>query len=175
MIPIRYRFTPKGQGALHGSDHKILAANDDPLCNELSRKLGLANEPLFQVILQRAVLTALRVCRHTSMEANRMGIQLIEHVRERAYQLWEADGCQHSRDMEYWFRAEAQVASEQAAKQVQTQPSQAILALTPGTVVSSETTVKPKKRGKTVAESGMAVETAATATSASRQVRSRKA
>ncbi|MEO5374782.1 MAG: DUF2934 domain-containing protein [Alphaproteobacteria bacterium] len=44
-----------------------------------------------------------------------MGMELIERIRECAYQLWEAEGCQHGRDMEYWFRAEAQVSSEQSA------------------------------------------------------------
>ncbi|MBF0560900.1 MAG: DUF2934 domain-containing protein [Alphaproteobacteria bacterium] len=41
-----------------------------------------------------------------------MGMELIERIRERAYQLWEAEGCAHGRDMEYWFRAEADVSSE---------------------------------------------------------------
>lgn len=44
-----------------------------------------------------------------------MGMELIERIRERAYRLWEAEGCEHGRDMEYWFRAEAQVSAEQAA------------------------------------------------------------
>lgn len=40
-----------------------------------------------------------------------MGMELIERIRERAYQLWEAEGCAHGRDMEYWFRAEADVSA----------------------------------------------------------------
>ncbi|MFN3077145.1 MAG: DUF2934 domain-containing protein [Alphaproteobacteria bacterium] len=43
-----------------------------------------------------------------------MGMELIERIRERAYQLWEAEGCVHGRDMEYWFRAEAEISAEAA-------------------------------------------------------------
>ncbi len=28
-----------------------------------------------------------------------------QRVRERAYHLWEADGCPHGRDLDYWERA----------------------------------------------------------------------
>jgi hypothetical protein len=39
-----------------------------------------------------------------------------EHrVRERAYQLWEADGKPHGRDVEYWQRARELVAMEESA------------------------------------------------------------
>ncbi len=30
----------------------------------------------------------------------------IERIRERAYHLWQEDGCPHGRDTEYWIRAE---------------------------------------------------------------------
>ena len=56
---------------------------------------------------------ALRVYGHTSMEANRMGTEFLKRVRERAYQLWEAEGCQHGHDMEHWLRAAAQITAEQ--------------------------------------------------------------
>lgn len=55
-----------------------------------------------------------------------MGMELLERIRERAYQLWEAEGCEHGRDMEYWFRAEAQVSAEQSSPaHVQAQPQPA--------------------------------------------------
>jgi hypothetical protein len=39
-----------------------------------------------------------------------------EHrVRERAYHLWEADGKQHGRDIEFWERARELVAMEESA------------------------------------------------------------
>jgi Protein of unknown function (DUF2934) len=33
-------------------------------------------------------------------------------IRERAYQLWEADGCPEGHRPEYWERAEAEINSE---------------------------------------------------------------
>lgn len=146
-----------------------------PLCTRPSRKLGLADEPLFQAILERKLLTALRVREHTSMEANRMGIELIERIRERAYQLWKAEGCEHGRDREHWFRAKAEMTGEQTAVQAQIQPSQTTPVLTPGIVSSSTTVTKPKERGRSAAEGNMETESVATATSAPRKVRSRKA
>jgi hypothetical protein len=38
-----------------------------------------------------------------------------QRVRERAYQLWEADGKPHGRDVEYWQRARELVAMEENA------------------------------------------------------------
>ena len=38
-----------------------------------------------------------------------------QHVRERAYHLWEADGKPHGRDVEYWERARELVAMEESA------------------------------------------------------------
>ena len=35
-----------------------------------------------------------------------------QRIRERAYHLWEADGCPHGRDAEYWERARALLAIE---------------------------------------------------------------
>ena len=33
-----------------------------------------------------------------------------EHaVRERAYEIWENEGCPHGRDLEHWLSAEQQV------------------------------------------------------------------
>jgi hypothetical protein len=34
----------------------------------------------------------------------------VDRIRQRAYELWEQDGCPEGRDMEYWFRAEADLA-----------------------------------------------------------------
>jgi hypothetical protein len=36
-------------------------------------------------------------------------------VRQCAYYLWEADGCPHGRDREYWQRAEAMISIEDSA------------------------------------------------------------
>jgi hypothetical protein len=38
-----------------------------------------------------------------------------QRVRERAYQLWEADGKPHGRDVEYWQRARELIAMEDSA------------------------------------------------------------
>jgi hypothetical protein len=38
-----------------------------------------------------------------------------QRVRERAYQLWEADGKPHGRDVEYWQRARELIAMEDNA------------------------------------------------------------
>jgi hypothetical protein len=38
-----------------------------------------------------------------------------QRVRERAYQLWEADGRPHGRDVEYWERARELVGMEESA------------------------------------------------------------
>ncbi|KAF0117570.1 MAG: hypothetical protein FD149_1073 [Rhodospirillaceae bacterium] len=94
-----------------------------------------------------------------------MEMKLIERIRERAYQLWEAEGCEHGRDMEYWFRAEAQIAGEQADEQAPAQPPQAISA----TETIAE--AKPKSRGKT--ETRMETDTAAAIMAATRK-RSKK-
>ncbi len=34
---------------------------------------------------------------------------MVEHIRERAYHLWLADGCQHGRADRYWLAAEREV------------------------------------------------------------------
>ena len=44
-----------------------------------------------------------------------MQMDLIEKIRERAYSLWESEGCDHGRDMEYWYRAEADIVKDQEA------------------------------------------------------------
>ncbi len=38
-----------------------------------------------------------------------------DQVRQRAYELWEADGCPEGQDQQYWFRAMAEIASAAAA------------------------------------------------------------
>lgn len=38
-----------------------------------------------------------------------------QRVRERAYQLWEAEGKPHGRDVEFWERARSLVAAEATA------------------------------------------------------------
>ena len=37
-----------------------------------------------------------------------MKMEVIERIRERAYSLWEGEGCKQDHDMEYWLRAEAE-------------------------------------------------------------------
>lgn len=32
-----------------------------------------------------------------------------QRIRERAYQLWEVDGCPEGRDREHWLRAEREL------------------------------------------------------------------
>jgi len=36
-----------------------------------------------------------------------------QRIRERAYHLWEADGCPHGRELEYWERARELVGMEE--------------------------------------------------------------
>jgi hypothetical protein len=35
--------------------------------------------------------------------------QVLEHIRKRAYELWEASGCQEGNDMANWIQAEQEV------------------------------------------------------------------
>ena len=35
-----------------------------------------------------------------------------EYISLRAYQLWEARGCEHGHDLEDWLRAEAEILGE---------------------------------------------------------------
>lgn len=50
-----------------------------------------------------------------------MEADVTDRIRERAYQLWEADGYEHGRDQEYWLRAERQIISEQLPDQQERQ------------------------------------------------------
>lgn len=34
----------------------------------------------------------------------------VDRIRERAYELWQQDGCPDGRSLEYWLRAEADLA-----------------------------------------------------------------
>lgn len=40
--------------------------------------------------------------------------ELAHHIRERAYHLWEADGCPEGRAQEYWDRADILTRMEEA-------------------------------------------------------------
>ncbi len=42
-----------------------------------------------------------------------------QRVRERAYELWEADGSPHGSDLEYWERARELVGMEQSGRTAQ--------------------------------------------------------
>ena len=39
----------------------------------------------------------------------------VERIRDRAYQLWEQDGCPEGRDLDYWYKAEAELHGEGAS------------------------------------------------------------
>ena len=39
-----------------------------------------------------------------------------QRIRERAYHLWEADGCPDGRDLDYWERARELVAMEESGE-----------------------------------------------------------
>jgi len=39
----------------------------------------------------------------------------VDQIRERAFRLWQEDGCPEGRSLEYWFRAETELANEAAA------------------------------------------------------------
>ena len=46
-------------------------------------------------------------------ESSQENIRDSEHrIRERAYRLWEADGCPEGRAQEYWERAQASINNE---------------------------------------------------------------
>lgn len=38
-----------------------------------------------------------------------------ERIRQRAYELYEQEGCQEGRDQEYWLRAEAEIRGRKSA------------------------------------------------------------
>lgn len=38
-----------------------------------------------------------------------------DRIRQRAYELWEQEGCPEGRDMEYWLRAERELAQSEGA------------------------------------------------------------
>jgi hypothetical protein len=41
--------------------------------------------------------------------------ELKQRIKERARQLWEEDGCPEGRDMEYWLKAEEELAPHSIA------------------------------------------------------------
>ena len=41
-------------------------------------------------------------------------MSLEQRIRERAYALWQEQGCPEGNDHEFWFRAEQEIASETA-------------------------------------------------------------
>jgi hypothetical protein len=47
--------------------------------------------------------------------ANQTGPVDADRIRQRAFELWEQDGRPEGRDMDYWFRAEAELAGEGAS------------------------------------------------------------
>lgn len=42
-----------------------------------------------------------------------------DQIEQRAYKLWEADGCPQGQDQAYWFKAVAEIAGD-AAKTIKT-------------------------------------------------------
>jgi len=58
-----------------------------------------------------------------STSAADIEIQKLDQIRQRAYELYEQDGCEHGRDLEHWLRAEAEVSmavSEISSKSAKT-------------------------------------------------------
>ena len=51
----------------------------------------------------------------TRTEEPAMSNDFIHKVRERAYQIWEHEGCPEGRENEHWHRAEQELADEDAA------------------------------------------------------------
>jgi hypothetical protein len=50
-------------------------------------------------------------------ESSQKNIRDSEHrIRERAYHLWEVDGCPEGRAQEYWERAQASINNEDSEK-----------------------------------------------------------
>lgn len=43
------------------------------------------------------------------------GTATVDQIRERAYELWQADGCPEGRELDYWLRAEADLNGEAGA------------------------------------------------------------
>ena len=52
------------------------------------------------------------MCRQPVARFNRSGVQMIEQmetIRQRAYEIWQAEGQPDGRALEHWCRAEAEV------------------------------------------------------------------
>jgi len=49
-----------------------------------------------------------------------------EEIAERAYHLYLKEGCQHGRDLEYWFRAEKELGSHFFTPPVATQSAKPV-------------------------------------------------
>ena len=43
------------------------------------------------------------------------GTVTVDQIRERAYELWQADGCPEGRELDYWLRAEAELKGDASA------------------------------------------------------------
>lgn len=39
----------------------------------------------------------------------------VDRIRQRAFELWQEDGCPEGRDLDYWLRAESELAREGTA------------------------------------------------------------
>jgi hypothetical protein len=52
-----------------------------------------------------------------------------EHIRTRAYLLWEADGCAHGRDDHYWREAIAQLQAESIQPSLSTPVAHEVIAV----------------------------------------------
>ncbi len=71
-------------------------------------------------------------------------------IRERAYCLWEEEGCPHGRDREYWQRAEAEMQAGEAAPKAADAPQPATARKKPG----GKAKTKSEAPRKTAATSG---------------------
>jgi hypothetical protein len=45
-----------------------------------------------------------------------MTVNILDKIRQRAFEIWEAEGCPDGRDVEHWKRAEAEVAAAEEAQ-----------------------------------------------------------
>jgi hypothetical protein len=48
--------------------------------------------------------------------ADEMDEELQRSIRERAFALWENDGCPEGRELDYWLQAERELAGQRAAE-----------------------------------------------------------
>ena len=68
-----------------------------------------------------------------------------EVIAERAYQLFVQDGCQHGRDLEYWFRAEQELGSRFFSPPANDKPAAPVVKAAPKTAAKKAPEAPAKK------------------------------